>query len=198
MFRLIESIRLEQGSFFHLAYHQHRVDRSVHELTGIKNKIDLFQHLEKSDYPLKGLFKCRIIYSDKIELTEFIPYQSKKIESLKLIFESDIDYAYKMEDRTIIQKIYEKRGSCDEVLIVKKGLITDSSNSNIIFFDGTRWVTPDQPLLKGTTRQLLLDANEICEVRFPYSDISLYKKCRLINAMTGFDGAEIDVSQIVP
>ncbi len=42
-------------------------------------------------------------------------------------------------------------------LCVKNGLVTDCTIGNLVFFDGTGWVTPDQPLLKGTKRQALLD-----------------------------------------
>jgi hypothetical protein len=46
-------------------------------------------------------------------------------------------------------------------------------------------------------RQFLLDAAEIKEQPVTIQDIPLFKSFRLINAMMGFDGPEIEVSKIV-
>lgn len=91
----------------------------------------------------------------------------------------------------------EQKQSCDDILIVKNGFVTDSSISNIIFFDGYKWVTPDTPLLKGTMRQFLLEAAEIKEETITVQNLTTFTSFRLINAMLGFDGPEIDVSKIV-
>jgi len=66
-----------------------------------------------------------------------------------------------------------------------------------VFYDGLRWITPAQPLLKGTMRQQLLDAGVIHEDAIRAAQIPLFKKVRLINALLGFDGPELSVSEIV-
>jgi len=197
MSRLIESIRLEHGRFHRLHFHQARVDRSLVELFQMKGAINLADEFSKQIVPKAGLYKCRVVYREQIETIEFIPYEAKHIQSLKLIHDHEIDYAYKFEDRSRINMLLEQRQFCDDILIIKNGLVTDSSFSNIIFFDGYKWVTPRTPLLKGTMRQFLLEAAEIKEETITIQDIPSFKTFRLINAMLGFDGPEIDVSKIV-
>lgn len=197
MSRLIESIKLEDGKFHRLHYHQARVDRSLEDLFQLKNELNLSKTLSLQQYPKVGLFKCRVVYEKQIEAIEFLPYTPKHAKSLKVVHDLSIDYTYKFEDRSKLIAHFEQRQFCDDVLIVKNGFVTDASYSNIVFFDGFRWITPNTPLLKGTTRQFLLDAAEIKEEPVTVKDIHSFKSFRLINAMHGFDGPEIEVSKIV-
>jgi len=68
-------------------------------------------------------------------------------------------------------------------------LRSDSFSSNIIFYNGKEWVTPDTPLLKGTQRQYLIDKGFIKEERITDKDILKYSKLKLINAMLDFERA---------
>lgn len=197
MSRLIESIKLDNGRFLRLHYHQARMDRSVAELFQQNNAINLSVELAKQSHPKFGLYKCRIVYEKQLESVEFLPYEPRKIESLKVVYDNAIEYSSKYEDRAGIDTLFGQRQYCDDVLIVKNGFVTDSSISNIIFFDGYKWITPDTPLLKGTMRQFLLEAAEIKEQSVTIQDIPSFKSFRLINAMIGFDGPEIEVSRIV-
>lgn len=197
MSRLIESIRLQAGNFHRMRYHQERMDRSVKELFGQKNTINLFEGLSKQNPPKSGLHKCRVVYAREIESIEFIPYTSRSVNSLKIVYDQEIGYAHKFEDRRKIDLLFSQRQYCDDILIVKNGFVTDSSYSNIIFYDGGKWITPDTPLLKGTMRQFLLDTAEIKATPVQVRDIPSFKSFRIINAMLGFDGPEIDVSKIV-
>jgi 4-amino-4-deoxychorismate lyase len=197
MSRLIESIKLEDGRFHRLHYHQARVDRSLAGLYQLKSDINLSAVLLSQKYPKSGLLKCRVLYTKQIESIEFLPYTEKHPQSLKVVHDSSIDYVYKYEDRSKINSLFEQRQFCDDVLIIKNGLVTDASYSNIVFFDGFRWITPNSPLLNGTMRQFLLDAAEIKQETVTIQDIPSFKSFRLINAMHGFDGPEIEVSKIV-
>ena len=197
MSRLIESIKLENGRFHRLHYHQARVDRTVRELFQLRDAINLSTTLLNQQYPKAGLFKCRVVYEKQIESVEFVPYSPKYSLSLKVVHDLAIDYEYKYEDRSKINSLLEQRQFCDDVLIVKNGFVTDASYSNIVFFDGFRWITPNTPLLKGTMRQFLIDAAEIKQEAILIQDIPSFKSFRLINAMHGFDGPEIEVSKIV-
>jgi 4-amino-4-deoxychorismate lyase len=194
---LIESIRLESGRFHRLPYHQARVNLALQQVISPTVEIDLFASLNNFEFPKTGLYKCRLVYSKEIHSVEFIPYEPKYPQSLKVVQSADIEYVHKYEDRSAINSLYDQRQFCDDILIVKNGLVTDSSYSNIIFYDGNKWVTPDTPLLKGTMRQMLLDAAEIKEQRITLQDIPSFKSFRLINAMLGFNGPEIEVSRIV-
>ncbi len=141
-----------------------------------------------------GVFKCRIIYSKQIEKIEFIPYQLPKIRTLKIIVDDQIEYNHKYLDRNQLDLLYRKRGACDDILIVKNGLITDTWFANILFFNGKEWITPSKPLLKGTQRSKLLDQEAIKTADIRLDDLKYFKKARIINAMIRFeDGLEIEV-----
>jgi 4-amino-4-deoxychorismate lyase len=90
-----------------------------------------------------------------------------------------------------------RRGDCDDILIVKDGYITDTSFSNIVFFDGEKWVTPARPLLRGTMRESLLKRNLIGEENITVDDLNKIKEARLINAMLPLEtGTAIQVENI--
>lgn len=197
MFRLLESIRLQNGNFHRLNYHQQRMDRSVKELSGQRNAVSLMEALKKYNVPKTGLYKCRVVYSDKIETVEFIPYEIKPVNSLRIVYDQEVKYEHKYQNRDSLNALLSQRQYCDDILIVKNGFVTDSSYSNVIFYDGVNWITPAAPLLRGTMRQFLLDTAEIKAEPVAVQDIPSFKKFRLINSMLAFDGPEIDVSKIV-
>lgn len=194
---LIESIKLLDGTFYNLSHHEQRMNRSLKSLCGVHDHVDLEILLSKVDVPTQGLFKCRIVYDDTSREIEFQPYQYKKIKSLRVVEHDRIHYEFKYTDRKLINRLYELRKDCDDILIVRRGFVTDSSYSNIVFRKNNHWVTPWSALLKGTQRQKLLDQNIIQEDDIRLEDISTFQSFKLINAMFEFDGDEIDVSNIV-
>ena len=197
MSQLIESIKLLDGEFFNLHYHQHRMDHSVRELLDDANPPNLSMTFEEMSYPQEGLFKCRVIYGTVIRSIEFIEYKPEFPKRLKVVVDDSVEYAHKFQDRSSLDTLYQLRGDADDILIVRKRLVTDSYYHNVLFFDGRRWLTPDTPLLRGTMRQQLLDQAAITESRITVDDIRSFKKLKLINALVGFTSPEIDVSNIV-
>jgi 4-amino-4-deoxychorismate lyase len=131
----------------------------------------------------KGLFRCRVTYSKSIDKIEFIPHEYRTVESLKLVEDNEIDYSYKYSDRENLNRLYEKRGACDDILIVKNGCITDSLTANPIFYDGAIWWTPDTPLLPGTQRAMLIEEGKIMVCRITTKNLHKYQKVGLINAL---------------
>lgn len=194
---LIESIKLLDGTFYNLSHHEQRMNRSLKSLCGVHDHVDLEIFLSKVDVPTQGLFKCRIVYDDTSREIEFQPYQYKKIQSLRVVEHDRINYEFKYTDRKLINRLYELRKDCDDILIVKRGFVTDSSYSNIVFRKNNHWVTPWSALLKGTQRQKLLEQNIIQEDDIRMEDIRTFQSFKLINAMFEFDSDEIDVSNIV-
>lgn len=197
MFQLIESIRLSDGVFYNLPYHQARMDESVLDLFHQKNNLDLGHFLETLQYPKEGLFKCRIVYNTTLCQAEFVPYVPKSVNRLKIVVADDLTYGYKYADRTALNELFTLRDNCDDIIIVKNGLVTDSSYSNLVFFDGSHWITPAKPLLKGTMRQQLLDIGKIKAGRIRADDLKDFQRCRLINAMVEFEGPELSVSNLI-
>jgi len=80
-----------------------------------------------------------------------------------------------------------QKEQCDDILIIKKGLVSDTSIANIAFYDGKLWFTPKAALLKGTCRTRLLLEGKIIEKEIRVEDIKKYKKIALMNAMIDFD-----------
>jgi 4-amino-4-deoxychorismate lyase len=198
MYPLIETIKVENGILLNLPLHQERMDRSRRGLLGVTDSISLKSIIEVPGYARTGVFKCRVIYGKSVGKVEFIAYQPKRVETLKLVVDNDIDYQYKYSDRKGIEKLLAKKGTCDDILIVKNGLITDTSYSNIVFKNGKNWLTPDKPLLMGTKREYLLATGKIKAKEIKIDDLSNYSKFMLMNAMLDFDeGNGISIENII-
>jgi len=154
---------------------------------GLENSINLKSMIEVPDIASTGVFMCRVIYGTEVGKIEFIRYKAKIVETLKLVIDNGIDYRFKFSDRTRLEKLRSRKGDCNEILIVKNGFITDTSYSNIVFFNGKSWLTPDQPLLKGTMRAALLEKGKIKTAQIKTDDLYKFTKFKLINAMMDFD-----------
>lgn len=194
---LIESIKLLDGEFRNLFYHEQRMNRSLKMLCGLNDSFNLEEFLQNMDKPLQGLYKCRIVYDDESKEVEFLPYQPKAIRSLRIIEHDRISYEFKYLNRKTIDRLYELRKNCDDILMVKRGLVTDSSYANIVFKKGKHWFTPWSALLKGTMRSNLLERSIIQEEEIRLEDIQTFESFKLINALFEFDAPEMDISNIV-
>jgi len=158
---------------------------------GIRKEQKLEDIIKIPESAATGVYKCRVIYNDKSLEIEFIPYIKRKIASLRIIESDSICYPYKYTDRTKINSLFEMRGECDDIIIVKNGMVTDSSYSNLVFrCNNEEWVTPSTFLLPGTRRAGLLKNGVIREVEIPGDDIFKYSEVRLINSMIGINDSE--------
>ena len=171
--------------------------RSLEKLCGSEEDLDLEKFLASLKVPQKGLFKCRIVYDDVSREIEFLPYTRKEIGTLRMVESDRISYEFKFADRKKIEKLFEAREGCDDILIIKKGLVTDSSYANIVFRKGDDFFTPWSPLLMGTQRQKLIEENKIMPEQIKAEDIRSFDTFKLINAMLEFDSPEIDVKNII-
>ena len=177
-----EAIRLEQGRLHNLAYHQARVDRTAGHffgtcpsLSGLPNSIP--------EEVRQGLFKCRVVYGRDIGKVEYIPYVRRRIEKVGVIRDDAIDYSYKYPDRSRLNILLRDSG-CDEIVIVRRGLVTDASAFNLVFESADGLFTPAGPLLAGTKRQELLERGLIAARRIEAQELGDYLNVRFINAMT--------------
>jgi 4-amino-4-deoxychorismate lyase len=196
---LVETIKVENGSLLNINFHNERMNRSLFGLFGMRNKPDLEKIIRVPAFAGKGVYKCRVEYDDKATKIEFIPYNIRSVRSLKLIMDDNISYPYKYIKRDNIHKLMEIHGECDEILIIKRGMVTDSSYANVVFRDlEGNWVTPSTYLLPGTRRASLLQKGLITEAIISYKDILKYSEVKLINAMLGMDDTEgIPVENLV-
>ncbi|MCF6359956.1 MAG: aminotransferase class IV family protein [Cyclobacteriaceae bacterium] len=193
---LIETISCIDGKLQNLFWHTSRVNKSRSILFNSTNKLSL-EKTPLPDFVQEGLWKCRVLYDGKINGVSFEPYVAKKVKTFKLI-ESDITYSHKFEDRRAIDELFQQKGDADEIIVVKNGLVTDTSIANILLFDGRNWITPDYPLLEGTMRAELISKKVVKPQPVKASDLAKYKKIMLINAMNPFnESIAINIAQAI-
>ena len=184
MYPFVETIRIEQGRPLHLMYHQQRMAVTMARFFPGATVPVLADALSPLVCPADKTWKVHVEYdASGITLVKADEYHIRHITRLRLVLCNDIDYAYKSVDRRCLEALAAQRGEADEVVIVKNGLLTDTSYSNIALFDGSQWVTPRQPLLRGTMRQSLLDAGALVEMDIKAEDWDHYRQVSLINAM---------------
>jgi 4-amino-4-deoxychorismate lyase len=186
MCRLVESIKVENRRLLHLEWHNKRFNEARREAFGIIEPVKLQNIIEIPSTLSHEVYKCRILYGKEIEEIEFQPYTVRPVKTLKIVNGGNIDYHLKYENREALVELMKKRGKADDILIVKNGFITDTSYSNIAFFNGHEWFTPDTYLLNGTQRQRLLSEGIIRERTIKLEDLTQFICAKSINAMLEF------------
>jgi 4-amino-4-deoxychorismate lyase len=183
MYHFFETIKVQNSHPYNLQYHNRRLNNTLKKFFPDAKEIDLFKILNP---PLdNNLYRCKIIYSDKIESINYYPYVMRKFNSFKMI-QSSIKYQYKSTSREIIDQLVAKKEQCDDIIIHDKSIIKDTSIANIAIYDGLKWYTPTTPLLKGTYRSYLLENKLILEKYVKIEDIKNSTKLAIMNAMVGF------------
>lgn len=186
---LFETIKVKDGAVQNIRYHNDRFNSS----RGILFNIDRAIYLEDiikipADYS-SGICKCKVVYDSSIRSISFSRYIIKPVNRLIPVECNDIDYRYKYSDRSRLEELIA-RADCsfdEEILIIKNGLVTDTSYSNVALFDGQDWITPSKPLLSGTRRADLLERKIIREDEIKITDLKYFEKIKLFNAMLDFD-----------
>lgn len=179
---LLETIKIENGKIYNLRYHQARCDESRKALFKTQNTLNLSSFIKTPPF---GLWRCRILYEEHIKSIEYIPYIPKETKRLKIV-SSSLEYAHKYAKRTTLSSLSESEKNCDDIIIEKKGYLTDTTIANIAFYDGSQWYTPLNPLLKGTMRAKLLDEGFLQKKAISVQDLGDYTQVALMNAMLGF------------
>jgi len=191
----IETIKVVDGKAQNLDLHIKRSSGTILHNFGIIKELPLAELVYFNvKLPLNGVYKLRVIYSRDIVNYTMEPYTPKIVKTVRIVEGGDIDYRFKYENRGAIDSLFEKRGDCDDVLIVKDGLITDTSYCNVVFTDGNNYFTPANPLLKGTKREYLLMNGYLRERAIRESDIKRYSGVFIINAMLEMTPVSISLS----
>jgi len=197
MCQLLETIGIKDRKPLNIEYHNNRFNKTRKELFNCTDFIDIRNLIYVPESFKKVYCKCRVIYGKTIEKIEYHPYSIKPIQSLRMVQVKDINYNYKFTDRSCFDELLKQKENCDEILIIKDGLITDTSFSNIVLFDGRDWITPSSPLLKGTKREKLLQERLIKEKEVTTGDLKFFKELRLINAMIDIENSpSIEIKNI--
>jgi 4-amino-4-deoxychorismate lyase len=194
----IETIKLLDGRLYNLEFHQVRFERTRRKALGIKKHPKLEDHVDVPDGLENGLYKCRLHYGREIQQIEFEPYKKLVVNTLKIVRSNAIKYGFKFSDRSELEALYHQKENCDDILIIKKNLVTDSYYANVALWDGDHWYTPNRPLLPGTMRAYLLDRGSLTERTIRADDLQSFLKVRLINALTPLeDSADIPTQNII-
>ncbi len=183
--KFFETIKVLDGVVYNLSWHQARYE-------SVLNSFGIFSYQDLSSFikaPKHGLYRCKLIYAiqniQDIEVT-FHRYIKKQIRSLRVVYD-DIDYCKKYLNRDALDKLYQKRDDCDDILIVKNSFITDTSIANIALFQDGIWFTPANPILRGTTRERLLGEKKIIKKDIKIEELKDFSQLALLNAMIDFD-----------
>jgi len=177
-----ETIKCNDYEIYNLSYHNKRVSNTV------------FLNLNLNEYiypPNAKLLKCKVIYNEEgIKNVLFDEYKKREIKSFKILYDDKINYSKKSSNRDELNGLFAQKENADEIIIIKNKLVTDTSIANIAVFDGTVWLTPKIPLLKGTTRARLIEEKELIEADISVEMLLKAKKVALLNAMIGMDVLE--------
>ena len=178
-----ETIKIDFNQIQNLKYHNQRLNKTIHDIYGEKTDINLADYIKKpGDEPTR----CKVIYGKTIKSITYEHYQKRVIKSFKIIH-SDINYPHKSTNRKEINKLFEQKEFCDDILIIKDDLISDASIANIAIYDGIKWFTPKKPLLGGTLRAKLIDEKKIFEKDIKVKDIKNMVNFAIMNALIGFE-----------
>lgn len=191
MTTLFETIAIKNGVILNLSYHNRRFVQGQKFLQKSPIMTDLAQLIDRQvdakPDACHDLVRCRITYSQHSVHVSYFAYVPKVLQSFQLVKCDDICYDYKYDDRQAIEQLLCQKGNCDDIIIVKNGLITDCSIGNLLFLQNGQWFTPDTPLLKGTQRQFLLESDKIRLAKIGVNDVFAYEQVMMINAMNAFD-----------
>ena len=205
MILYVETIRIHRVRINNLALHQSRMASTIRELHGPHAAVpSLLQAIrENIAVPDAGLYTCRVTYDTSIRGIDLEPYTPRTIASLRLVdAPPSLDYHLKSADRSALAALAALKGWCDDVIIVRRGLVTDTSYTNLVFRSPRGLLTPTEPLLAGTMRRHLLESGIITAHPLTPADILPgnalgITHAILINAMLPPDTApEIPVASI--
>jgi 4-amino-4-deoxychorismate lyase len=179
--KFIETIRIEDGALVNFKAHLQRMQTTVAETFGgelsayeisseiVENKLKT----AAADALQSGaILKCRILYGSAVESITFAPYTPREVRSLTLVeAPDDLDYHLKYQDRSALTELQSQRGDSDEVIIVRRGVITDTSYSNLLIHSAKGLLTPASTLLNGTMRQYLINTKKATPVELSPDDL---------------------------
>jgi len=189
MCQFFESIRVLDGEVFAIAAHQERIDRTLTLKQGLP--FSLFKIAKEFNFPIQGLYKWRVQYNlEGLYTSECTAYEIQKPTGFKLVTADHIVYDCKYQDRKQIHALTESVRPSD-IIMLKDGLVTDSSYANLVFYNGTQWLSPRTPLLLGTQRNELLNNGLLHLADIRPQDLPALPFFKLINALMPFESSPL-------
>ena len=197
MCRFIETICINDGVIENLSAHNERMNNTIRVHYGSSvMPVSLEDFITAEGCKVR--IRCRVEYTSAVEKVEYFPYSIREVKSLQLVNDDTAEYSFKYADRSVLDRNFALRGNVDDVVIVRSGMLTDTSIANIALYKEGKWFTPKYPLLKGTRRARLLTEGIIEEDIIMADSLHKYEKIRLFNAMISFGEVEIDIKNVFP
>lgn len=177
-----ETLKIENYKILNSKQHNKRLNRTIYEVFGKKSNFNISDFVKIPD---SKCYRCKVIYNEKICSIKLLSYKPRQFNSFKIV-QTKIEYPYKSVDRTEIDSLFEQRGFCDDIIMVKDSLVCDTSIANIAIYDGLKWYTPKKPLFYGTQRAKLLEDKIIVEKEIKVKDFKNIVSFAIMNALLGF------------
>lgn len=193
MCQFVETLRIDNGRACRLDLHDERMNRTRRAFWGSVPDLNIVDYLPAVSET--GVFKCRVLYGKRIESVTVSAYSVRPVHTLQAVYTEEADYSYKWADRTVLNKLFDRRNGADDVLIVRNGLLTDTSITNVALYDGNAWFTPASPLLAGTQRAELLRRGVLHERDIALDGMYGYSEIMLFNAMIEFGRLRIPIDR---
>ena len=197
MCRFIETICINDGVIENLSAHNERMNNTIRVHYGSSAMPVSLEDFITAE-GCKGRTRCRVEYTSAVEKVEYFPYSIREVKSLQLVNDDMAEYSFKYADRSVLDRNFSLRDNADDVVIVRSGMLTDTSIANIALYKEGKWFTPKYPLLKGTRRARLLAEGIIEEDIIMADSLHKYEKIRLFNAMISFGEVEMDIKNVFP
>jgi len=188
----IETICYEQSCFQQINLHNERFNRTRQQFFGLQTPLLQLELLLSIPSDLKDkTVKCTVTYGNEIVRIDYKLYQIRPVNSLQMVVDDTIDYAFKYADRTKLNSLFNLRNQTDDILIIKNGLITDTSYANIVFRREEKWYSPQNPLLKGTRIDRYFREGRVTPALLRPSDLPLFSEARIVNAMISIGNSPV-------
>lgn len=173
-----ETIKCEDFEVYNLDFHNKRIARTIGK------NLNLQEYITP---PTNELLRCKLVY-DKNEIlsVDYFPYKKREFKTFKIVFDDNIEYSKKYLNREKLDELFEKRELCDEIIIIKNKIVTDTSIANIAIFQNGTWFSSKNCLLDGTVRARLIEDKKIFEKDISLEMLQKAEKLAIFNAMIGF------------
>ena len=193
-FQLLESLLLEDGSFFLLERHLERMKHSATYFGFYFPEAEIRSKLEHivADHA-EGSWKIRLLVSRNGEVSietqarEDLKQPIRVALAVKPVSAGDRFLFHKTTNRSVYDDAIASRPDCDDVILWNEaGEVTESTIANVVVSLGGRFYTPQRHsgLLAGTLREELLTTGKISERLIRREDLSEATEIFLINSVS--------------
>ena len=183
-FRFIESIRVFNGRAENLKKHQQRIDNTLAFHFDGRGSILLQEIIRHNPPPETGLFKLRIVYADAIEKVEYLSYRIPHFRKFQCFsLPEDFEYRFKSANRKIFDEFSQQAQPDILPVLIQRGLVTDSTFSNLIFKRKDEWFTPAAPLLHGVQLQKIMETHRVQSIEIRKNELKTFDAIYPVNAL---------------